>query len=94
MGTLNGLILQGGRYSLDIRRNFLTSVAKHWNNLHREIVQFLLLEVFKSMLAERLCGIVYNRDSPGLNRQLEEVASCGFFYTCFFTSLSKSSNQN
>lgn len=45
----NGLRLSQGRFRLAIKKkNFNVRVIRHWNNLSREIVELLSLEVFKT----------------------------------------------
>ncbi|KFO75970.1 hypothetical protein N303_03495, partial [Cuculus canorus] len=47
----NGFKLEGGRFSLDIRRKFFTMRAvSHWHVLPREAVDATSLKVFKARL--------------------------------------------
>ena len=55
----NGLKLQGARFQLDIRKNFLTVKAvQQWNQLPREVVGSPTLEEFKRQLDSRLSGML------------------------------------
>ncbi|CAM4644994.1 unnamed protein product [Caretta caretta] len=55
----NGLKLQWGRFSLDIRKNVFTRrVVKHWNALPREQVESPSFEVFKVRLDKALAGML------------------------------------
>ena len=47
----HGLKLRLGKFSFDIRKNFLTErVVKYWNRLPRVVVESPSLDVFKSRL--------------------------------------------
>ncbi|KFO78165.1 hypothetical protein N303_10561, partial [Cuculus canorus] len=51
--------LEGGRFRLDIRRNFFTMrVVRHWNRLPREAVAAPSLEVFKARLDGALGSLI------------------------------------
>ncbi|KFV68444.1 hypothetical protein N307_04687, partial [Dryobates pubescens] len=55
----NGLKLEEGRFSLDIRKKFYTvRVVRHWNRLPREAVDTPSLEVFKARLDEALSNLI------------------------------------
>ncbi|KFM08896.1 hypothetical protein AS27_05330, partial [Aptenodytes forsteri] len=55
----NGFKLKEGRFRLDIRKKFFTvKVMRHWNRLHREVVDAPSLEVFKARLDEALSNLV------------------------------------
>jgi len=55
----NGFKLKEGRFRLDIRKKFFTTrVVRHWNRLHREMVDVPSLETFKVRLEGALSKLV------------------------------------
>ena len=56
----NGFKLKWGRFRLDTRNKIFTvRVVKHWNRLHREVVDALCLETFKVRLDQALSNVIY-----------------------------------
>ncbi|RMC06687.1 hypothetical protein DUI87_16128 [Hirundo rustica rustica] len=56
----NGFKLHGEKFKLDIRKNFFTEgVVKYWNELLREVVESLSLEIFKKQLDVAFSAMVY-----------------------------------
>ncbi|KFV07360.1 hypothetical protein N340_07216, partial [Tauraco erythrolophus] len=55
----NGFKLKEGRLRLDIRKKFFTQrVVRHWNRLHREVLDAPSVEMFKVRLDEALGNLV------------------------------------
>jgi len=47
------------KFHLNMRKNFFTlRVTEHWNRLHREVVESLSLEIFKTHLDKVLCSLL------------------------------------
>jgi len=55
----NGFKPREGRFRMDIRKKVFTiMVVRHWQRLHREVVEALLLETFKVSLDGALSNLV------------------------------------
>ncbi|KFO83938.1 hypothetical protein N320_08603, partial [Buceros rhinoceros silvestris] len=55
----SGFKLKEGRFRLDKRKKFFTKrVVKHWNRLHREVVDAPSLETFKVRLEGALGSLI------------------------------------
>lgn len=55
----NNLMLDQGRFRLEIRNNFSWKVFRHQKRLPMELVKLPSLEVFKGYVDEVLRGIIY-----------------------------------
>ena len=56
----NGHKLEHGKFCLNIRKNFFPlNVMEHWNRLPREVVESPSLEIFKTLLDEVLCNLLW-----------------------------------
>jgi len=65
---------------LDIRRNFFTQrVVKHWNRLHKEVVDISPLEAFKARLDVALGSLVWWLVTLHIAGGLKHDDHCGPF---------------
>lgn len=75
----NGSKLHQGRFSLDIRKNFLAERIKHWNKLPRQVVDAPSLTVFQRHLGNVL-NTRFDLASHELVRQLGNMLTGGPFH--------------
>ena len=55
----NGFKLKEGGFRLDIRkRSFTVGVVRHWNRLHRDVVDATSLEAFKARLDQAVGNLI------------------------------------
>lgn len=55
----NGFKLKEGGFRLDIRkRSFTVGVVRHWNRLHRDVVDATSLEAFKVRLDQAVGNLI------------------------------------
>jgi len=62
------------KFRLGIRKNFFSEIVmRHWNRLHRDVVQSLSMEVFNNCVDVAVRDVVNGHDGDGLMIGLGDI---------------------